>query len=64
MKKEGKKQGLSKTLEGLPSNQETDSALASIKTNLANHAHSLAADFEEQKALLDELVQKEDDKAN
>ncbi len=51
-------------MEGLPSNQETDSALASIKTNLANHAHSLAADFEEQKALLDELVQKEDDKAN
>jgi hypothetical protein len=40
----------------LPSNDETSSALASIKTNLANHAYSLAADFEEQKALLDELI--------
>lgn len=65
IKKEGKKQALG-NIKGdhLPTNEETDSALQSIKTNLANHAYSLAADFEEQKALLDELVQKEDDKAN
>ena len=45
-----------------PTIEETDSALQTIKTNLANASYSLAADFEEQKALLDQLIQKEDDK--
>lgn len=47
-----------------PTIEETDSALQTIKTNLANASYSLAADFEEQKALLDQLIQKEDDKKN
>lgn len=53
--------------------EDTQSALNTIKTNLTNSSYSLAADFQEQKALLDELLKndqkvvteskKQDDKA-
>ena len=56
LKKEGKKAQEIKANHSLPTNEETSSALETIKSNLANHAYSLAADFEEQKALLDELI--------
>ena len=39
--------------------EDTESALNTIKTNIANTSYSLAADFQEQKALIDALLDEE-----
>jgi len=42
--------------------EDTESALNSIKANVANSTYNMAADFQEQKALVGQLIQKQKDK--
>ncbi len=37
--------------------EDTESALNSIKANVANSTYNMAADFQEQKALVGQLIQ-------
>jgi hypothetical protein len=40
--------------------EDTESALNSIKANVASSLYSLAADFQEQKAFIGQLIEKEE----